>query len=227
MSRPRVVVLDHGSGNVRSAVRALDRAGAAVELTADPGAATAADGLAVPGVGAFAAVAAGVRAVGGDEVVRRRRVAGRPVLGICVGLQVLFDTSTEPGAGDRQGLGCWPGTVERLPVDRVPHMGWNTVAPDAGSGLFAGVERERFYFVHSYAVLAGGPLERAAGGSGDGSVPASAPDDRLGPRVTWCEHQGARFVAAVEDGPLCATQFHPEKSGDAGALLLANWVRSL
>jgi imidazole glycerol-phosphate synthase subunit HisH len=217
---PRVVVMDHGSGNVRSAVRALERVGAAVELTADPDAGLAADGLVVPGVGAFAAVAEGVRRVRGDVVVGRRLAGGRPVLGICVGLQVLFETSTEPGAGDRAGLAQWPGTVERLPVERVPHMGWNTVEPPAGTRLFAGVEDERFYFVHSYAVLADGadgPAEVAALGGGRMAAPG----------ITWAEHTGCRFVAAVENGPLAATQFHPEKSGDAGAVLLENWVRGL
>jgi glutamine amidotransferase len=217
---PRVVVMDHGSGNVRSAVRALERVGADVELTADPEAGEAADGLVVPGVGAFAAVVEGVRRVRGDVVVGRRLAGGRPVLGICVGLQVLFESSTEPGAGDRTGLGQWPGTVERLPVERVPHMGWNTVEAAAGSRLFAGLEDERFYFVHSYGVLADGvdgpaPVAELGGGH----LPA--------PRITWSEHQGSRFVAAVENGALSATQFHPEKSGDAGAGLLEHWVRGL
>ena len=212
MSRqPRVVVLDHGSGNVRSAVRALMRVGADVELTADAAAASDADGLVVPGVGAFETVVAGLRAVRGDEVVDRRLAGGRPVLGICVGLQVLFATGLEHGRRS-DGLGVWPGTVERLPADVVPHMGWNTVDVPDGSRLFAGVEGERFYFVHSYGVQRW---------EWDDSRSRLRP-----PLVTWAEH-GARFVAAVENGPLSATQFHPEKSGDAGAALLENWVRSL
>ena len=209
---PRVVVLDHGSGNVRSAVRALERVGADVELTADRAAAEGADGLVVPGVGAFATVVDGLRAVRGDRVVERRLAGGRPVLGICVGLQVMFAVGAEHGVRS-EGLGEWPGTVERLPADVVPHMGWNTVDVPAGSTLFRGVEAERFYFVHSYAVqrweLAADPTGRLAP-----------------PLVTWAEH-GARFVAAVETGPLSATQFHPEKSGDAGAQLLTNWIQSL
>jgi imidazole glycerol-phosphate synthase subunit HisH len=212
---PRVVVLDYGFGNVRSAVRALERVGAAVELTADRAAAEAADGLVVPGVGAFAAVVTGLRAVAGDRIVDRRLAGGRPVLGICVGLQVMFEKSTEFGQHDVAGLGQWPGTVQLLPAAVVPHTGWNTVEPPPGSELFAGVETERFYFVHSFAVqrweFADHPGERAR------MVP---------PAVTWAEH-GARFVAAVENGPLAATQFHPEKSGDAGATLLQNWVQQL
>lgn len=208
----RVVVLDYGSGNVRSAVRALQRVGAEVELTADADAALAADGLVVPGVGAFAAVAEGLRAVRGDQIVDRRLAGGRPVLGICVGLQVMFDRSVEHGS-TVPGLGEWPGVVERLKADVVPHMGWNLVDVPAGSRLFAGVEGERFYFVHSYGVLHW-----------------TLAEDRTGrmaaPLVTWAEH-GSRFVAAVENGPLAATQFHPEKSGDAGAQLLRNWVESL
>jgi imidazole glycerol-phosphate synthase subunit HisH len=213
--RPTVVVLDHGSGNVRSAVRALERVGAAVELTADAAAAEAADGLVVPGVGAFAAVLTGLRAVRGDRVVGRRLAGGRPVLGICVGLQAMFERSTEHGRGEVAGLGEWPGVVERLPAAVVPHMGWNTVDVPAGSDLFRGVEREHFYFVHSYAVQRWELVVR----HGERARFAEA-------AVTWCEY-GTRFVAAVENGPLAATQFHPEKSGDAGAHLLENWVKGL
>ena len=224
---PSVVVMDHGSGNVRSAVRALERAGADVTLTADQQAAMQADGLVVPGVGAFASVTEGIRAVDGEVTIGRRLAGGRPVLGICVGLQVLFEASTEPGAGDRRGLGQWPGTVRRLPAERVPHMGWNTVRAAPGSRLFEGIEDERFYFVHSYAVLA--PDQAPV----DGEEPDSEHVSLLGseriaaPLVTYAEHGGVRFVAAVENGALSATQFHPEKSGDAGAALLASWVRSL
>ncbi|GAB2683488.1 imidazole glycerol phosphate synthase subunit HisH [Thalassiella azotivora] len=213
MPAPRVVVLDYGSGNVRSAVRALERVGAHVELTADRASAQEADGLVVPGVGAFASVVQGLRAVRGDEVIGRRLAGGRPVLGVCVGLQVLFGTGLEHGRRS-EGLGEWPGVVERLPADVVPHMGWNTVDVPAGSRLFAGVESERFYFVHSYGVL------RWVGPTDDGTSRMRAP------LVTWSTH-GAPFVAAVENGPLSATQFHPEKSGDAGAELLRNWLATL
>jgi imidazole glycerol-phosphate synthase subunit HisH len=212
---PRVVVLDYGFGNVRSAVRALARVGAQVELTADRAAAADCDGLVVPGVGAFAAVVQGLRAVHGDRIVERRLAGGRRVLGICVGLQVMFEKSTEHGRQDVAGLGEWPGIVERLPAEVVPHMGWNVVEPPASTMLFAGVERERFYFVHSFAVQRWEFVER------HGDVARFTT-----PAVTWSEH-GARFVAAVENGALAATQFHPEKSGDAGAHLLENWVASL
>ena len=208
---PTVVVLDYGSGNLRSAVRALERAGAAVELTADRVAAEEADGLVVPGVGAFAACMSGLRAVDGPRAIGRRLAGGRPVLGICVGMQVLFERGVEHGV-ETAGCDEWPGAVERLQAPVVPHMGWNTVAVPDGSSLFTGVEGERFYFVHSYAA-------RTCDLHTDGRTRA--------PLVTWSEHGGDRFVAAVENGPLCATQFHPEKSGDAGAVLLRNWVASL
>lgn len=211
MSAASVVVLDYGSGNVRSAVRALERVGADVTLTADRAAAAEADGLVVPGVGAFAACAAGLRAVRGPELVGRRLAGGRPVLGICVGMQVLFDAGVEHGVR-AEGMGEWPGTVERLEASPLPHMGWNTVEVPPESSLFAGVEHERFYFVHSYGVRRW-------------ELP---PPERLRPpAVTWSEHDGDRFVAAVENGPLAATQFHPEKSGAAGLSLLENWVKGL
>jgi glutamine amidotransferase len=200
----RVVVLDHGSGNLRSAERALARAGADVEVTSDVAAAWDADGLVVPGVGAFAACMAGIEAVGGDTVVHDRLRAGRPVLGICVGMQVMFETGVEHGEQTR-GLGVLDGTVTRLNADIVPHMGWSTVRAPEESRLFAGVEHERFYFVHSYAAR-----------------PADL-DDAV---VTTAEH-GDHFVAGVERGALSATQFHPEKSGDAGAALLRNWLGML
>ncbi len=208
---PSVVVLDYGSGNTRSAVRALERAGAEVTLTADRAAAMDADGLVVPGVGAFAACVEGIRSVRGHEVIGRRLAGGRPVLGICVGMQVLFAHGVEHGV-DTEGLDEWPGVVERLQAPVVPHMGWNTVTVPDASSLFAGVEGERFYFVHSYGVRDW--VLRTNGRTRE-------------PLVTWAEHGGDRFVAAVENGPLSATQFHPEKSGDAGAALLRNWVQSL
>jgi glutamine amidotransferase len=209
-------VLDYGSGNVRSAVRALERAGAAVELTSSKAAALDADGLVVPGVGAYAACMAGLHAVKGPEIIGRRLAGGRPVLGICVGMQVLFGHGVEHGV-TTEGCGEWPGTVERLQAPVVPHMGWNTVDVPEGSALFAGVAGERFYFVHSYGVR-------------DWELVTN--NRTQAPGVTWSETgsvagAGDRFVAAVENGPLCATQFHPEKSGDAGARLLANWVGSL
>jgi glutamine amidotransferase len=200
--RPTVVVLDYGSGNLRSAERALARVGAEVSVTADGAAARTADGLVVPGVGAFAACMAGLSAVDGARTVAERLAAGAPVLGICVGMQVLFDSGDEHGVVT-DGLGVLAGKVRRLRAPILPHMGWNTVSPAHGSRLFAGLVPDiRFYFVHSYA---------ATGTDG---------------LVTTAEH-GERFVAAVEHGLVCATQFHPEKSGDAGAHLLANWLGTL
>ena len=206
-SVPRVAVLDYGSGNLHSVVRAVEAAGCETVLTADPGVVRQADGLVVPGVGAFAACMDGLRAVGGPALVGELLAAGRPVLGICVGHQVMFTTGDEHGTV-ASGIGVLPGVVERLTARRLPHMGWNTVEAAPGSRLFAGVADERFYFVHSYAV-------REAG-----ARPADA-------RVTWTTHDGDRFVAAVEWGSLSATQFHPEKSGEAGARLLRNWVSTL
>jgi glutamine amidotransferase len=209
-ANPTVVVLDYGSGNVHSAAKALEAAGARVELTADRERVAAADGLLVPGVGAFAAVMAGLESVRGPELIGRRLAGGRPVLGICVGMQVLFDRGIERGT-DTEGLGEWPGLVDELTAPVLPHIGWNTVDAPQDSVLFEGVRDERFYFVHSYAA-------RAWTLEGHG---AFAP-----PMVTWAEH-GERFVAAAENGALSATQFHPEKSGEAGIRLLGNWLRSL
>jgi glutamine amidotransferase len=208
----KVVVLDYGFGNVRSACRAARRAGAEVELTAAPKAVAAADGLIVPGVGAFAAVMEGLRRVDGPRLIERRLAGGRAVLGICVGLQVMFESGQEHGRR-AAGLGQWPGAVTRLKAPVVPHMGWSKVSPPAGSRLFEGVADQRFYFVHSYAAQAFPLAEGPAG--------PLAP-----PLVTWADH-GGPFVAAVENGPLAATQFHPEKSGDAGARLLKNWIGTL
>jgi glutamine amidotransferase len=208
--KPRVAVLDYGSGNLRSAQRALARVGADAEVTADQVAAQDADGLVVPGVGAFAACMAGLHAVGGEQIIAKRLAGSRPVLGICVGMQVLFEAGVEHGQRT-PGCGAWPGVVERLDAPILPHMGWNVVLPPAASVLLDGLDADQmFYFVHSYAVRQPPP---GAGQPG-------------GPLVTWAMH-GQPFVAAIEDGPLTATQFHPEKSGDAGATLLANWLATL
>jgi glutamine amidotransferase len=206
---PSVAVLDYGSGNLRSVVRAMEHAGADVELTSDFETCLAADGLVVPGVGAFEACMAGLRAVQGPRIIGARLAGGRAVLGICVGMQVLFDRGIEHGLTS-SGCGEWPGTVERLAAPIVPHMGWNTVEPSGPpSRMLAGLEGERFYFVHSYAVR---------------NWVLAAHERLTPPTVTWTSYGGDRFVAAVENGPLWATQFHPEKSGDAGARLLRNWL---
>jgi glutamine amidotransferase len=206
VTRRSVVVLDYGSGNLRSAQRALERVGTDVEVTSDRAAALAADGLVVPGVGAFEACMTGLRAIDGDAIIAERVVAGRPVLGVCVGMQILFARGVEFGV-QSTGCGQWPGEVTRLDAPVVPHMGWNVVDAAPGSRLFKGMDADtRFYFVHSYA--------------------AQTWEGDPGALLTWATH-AVRFLAAVEDGPLSATQFHPEKSGDAGAALLANWVEGL
>lgn len=210
-ARPSVAVLDYGSGNIRSAVRALERAGAEVTLTADPDTVMNAAGLVVPGVGAFASVMQALQQVGATRWIGRRVAGGRPVMGICVGHQILFEAGVEHGERT-EGMGEWPGMVEALPAPIVPHMGWNTVRPPEGSQLFRGIEDERFYFVHSYGVL---------DWDFDQTIAHIRP-----PQVTWAHH-GADFIAAVENGPLSATQFHPEKSGDAGMQLLTNWLETL
>lgn len=209
-SRPTVAVLDYGSGNVHSAVKALVLAGADAHLTDDREAIMAADGLVVPGVGAFRSVVDALRESRADQLIERRVAGGRPVLGICVGMQVMFEHGVERGA-DSMGLGQWPGAVTEIDAPVLPHMGWNTVEAGSGSTLFRGIESERFYFVHSYAAQRW-TLEPQA------PFPSAI--------VTWATH-GVPFVAAVENGPLTATQFHPEKSGQAGIRLLANWIASL
>ena len=206
MKAKSVVVLDYGSGNLRSAQRALQRVGASVDVTADLEAAAAADGLVVPGVGAFEACMTGLRGIGGERVISDRVADGRPVLGVCVGMQILFARGVEFGV-ETSGCGQWPGAVTRLDAPVIPHMGWNVVAGAPGTALFKGLDADaRFYFVHSYA--------------------AQQWEGRSEALLTWATH-GVPFLAAVEDGPLAATQFHPEKSGDAGAAVLSNWVEGL
>ena len=209
-AKKSVVLLDYGSGNVHSAAKALERAGANVELTADRQRVMDADGLVVPGVGAFAAVMAALNEVRGGELVERRLAGGRPVLGICVGMQVLFERGIEGGV-DTEGLGEWPGVVDELRAPVLPHMGWNTVEAPDDSVLFDGIRDKRFYFVHSYAAR---------------EWTLEAYGAFAAPRVTWAEH-GDRFVAAAENGPLSSTQFHPEKSGEPGIRLLRNWIGTL
>ena len=198
-----IAILDYGSGNLRSALRAFESAGKDVVLTSDYSVALEAEGLVVPGVGAFGACMQGLKSVRGDQLVRERAKYSRPTIGICVGMQILFAAGVEHG--DHQGVGMWPATVEKLEAEVLPHMGWNTVDVASGSTLFKGVEGESFYFVHSYGVtseVTGSSLQ------------------------SWTEYD-SKFLAAIEDGVISATQFHPEKSGDAGLHLIKNWVSSL
>jgi len=196
-----IAILDYGSGNLRSAQRAFETSGHEVVITSDYHVALNADGLVVPGVGAFASCMQGLISVRGDQIVRERIAAKRPTLGICVGMQILFAHGVEHGA--HEGVGVWNATVEKLTAPILPHMGWNTVSSATGSVLFSGVENQSFYFVHSYAVK-----------------------DSVGAHPTFAEY-GEKFLAAVEDGVIAATQFHPEKSGAAGLHLIKNWSNTL
>jgi glutamine amidotransferase len=196
-----IAILDYGSGNLRSAQRAFERSGSEVVVTSDRDTALNAAGLVVPGVGAFAACMRGLVAIGGDEIVRARVAAKRPTLGICVGMQILFRDGDEHASSElHKGVGIWQESITKLDAPILPHMGWNTVAVTGPSQLFKGIADQSFYFVHSYAAK-----------SSVGSVQG------------WTTH-GEKFLSAVEDGAICATQFHPEKSGDAGLELIKNWV---
>jgi imidazole glycerol-phosphate synthase subunit HisH len=232
-----VVVLDYGSGNLRSAERALAATGADVTVTDDLALAENADGLVVPGVGAYAACMAGIHEAKASPVISARIAARRPVLGICVGAQIMFEAGDEHGVVT-EGLGLLPGRVTRLPVKRVPHIGWNTVSAPPDSALFVGfAPQTRCYFVHSFAAFPDDVLRAAdaqpgpglatdKGSAGTADVIEARPVGRR-LKVTTTEHEGVVFVAAVEAGPLSVTQFHPEKSGAAGASLLRAWVATL
>lgn len=201
-----IAILDYGSGNLRSAQRAFETTGAEVVVTSDRKMALEANGLVVPGVGAFQSCMSGLVGIGGDEIIRERYSKQRPTLGICIGMQILFSEGLEPSlknAGSTPGVGIWQGSVSKLNSPVLPHMGWNTVSAAQGSILFEGVEDESFYFVHSYAAKMA-----------------------VGQKVSWTEY-GERFVSAIEDGVMSATQFHPEKSGSAGLRLIKNWTTTL
>jgi imidazole glycerol-phosphate synthase subunit HisH len=200
VTRPSVAVLDYGVGNLHSAAKALDRAGADVRVVATVKDADGTAGLVVPGVGAYGACLTGLASAGGAAAIAGWLEGGRPLLGICVGMQLLFEASEEGPVSD--GVGVIAGKIRRLtgPV-KIPHIGWDEVAVRPGSRLFAGLkDGTRFYFVHSYAP------------EPDGVAVAAV-----------CDY-GGRFAAAVEQGNLFGTQFHPEKSGAAGLALLANFV---
>ncbi|MCX6430547.1 MAG: imidazole glycerol phosphate synthase subunit HisH [Actinobacteria bacterium] len=200
-----IAILDYGSGNLRSAQRAFAASGADVVVTSDEKICLDAKGLVVPGVGAFQACMRGLLAVNGDEIIRARFAADRPTLGICVGMQILFASSSESSRDGSilPGVGMWNESIARLSAPVLPHMGWNTVESPKNSVLFRGISEESFYFVHSFAAK-----------------------ESDAPVVTWSEY-GERFVASAEDGSLSATQFHPEKSGGAGLRLIKNWVESI
>ncbi len=210
MTKPEVAILDYGSGNIRSAEQALVKAGAEVVITSDLSKCLSAAGLVVPGVGAFDHCVKSVVELGADRIIDQRLIAQRPVLGICVGMQMMFETGTE-GGKESPGLGQWPGKVTKLTAKVIPHMGWNTVTSPSESILFNDLMDEYFYFVHSYAAL---------------EFPLTGDSTLLPPLVSHTEYEG-RFVSAVENGPLSAVQFHPEKSGDAGIGLLRNWIGTL
>jgi len=196
-----IAILDYGSGNLRSAQRAFERSGSEVVVTSDRDTALNAAGLVVPGVGAFAACMRGLVAIGGNEIVRARVAAKRPTLGICVGMQILFrDGDEHANSTPHDGVGIWQESITKLVAPILPHMGWNTVAVTGPSQLFTGIADQSFYFVHSYAAKSS-----------------------VGSAQAWTTH-GEKFLSAVEDGAICATQFHPEKSGDAGLELIKNWV---
>ena len=199
-----IAILDYGSGNLRSAERAFATSGKNVVVTSDRAVALAADGLVVPGVGAFAACMNGLNAVDGAAIIGERIAKERPVLGICIGMQILFSRGTEHSEnGIHAGVGLWDAEVSKLNAPILPHMGWNTIETASDSNLFKGIEDQSFYFVHSYAAK-----------------------QTVGKVQSWSTH-GERFLAAVEDGYVSATQFHPEKSGDAGLALIKNWTQSL
>ena len=238
----RIQVLDYGFGNVRSMVHALSQLGVDAQISADQDMAMKADGLVIPGVGAYGACMAGLRAVGGDRIILDRLTQGLPVLGVCIGLQIMFQFGDEDGRSE-PGMGLIPGRVTKLDADVVPHMGWDHVQAPQGTQLLAGVQDQRFYFVHSYAAMAVQGDDRAGETQHDLALRVSALNEQSGsqpesgktsqgvtfgePLVTWATYGRSRFVAAYECGPLSATQFHPEKSGQAGARLLTNWVRTL
>lgn len=199
----RAAVLDYDAGNVRSAKRGVEAAGLAAVITADPDVASAADALVIPGVGHFGTCSRRLRERGLETVVRSFIADGRPVLGICVGMQLLYAGSEE---SDEPGLGLLPGSVVRFPTDAVvPHMGWDVIDVARPDPLLDGLDGQRLYFAHSYFAV---------------------PDDAEHV-LARCQYGGERFPCVVREGSVIGTQFHPEKSGAVGARVLANWVAML
>lgn len=208
--KPTIAIADYGIGNLGSLANAFEHHGANVLITSRGDELVEADGMVLPGNGAFGASKQAMDKLSIPRWLGQRVAGGRPVLGICVGHQILFEESSE--FGTHEGMGEWPGTVEKLPATTVPHLGWNTIRPADNSVLFAGLADDRFYFAHSYAVLKW---------TFDQGIEAMSP-----PQVSWAEH-GSDFIAAVENGPLTGVQFHPELSGKAGLQLLNNWLGTL
>ena len=196
----KIALLDYGSGNLHSVAKALELAGGEVSLVSRADQLEQASALVVPGVGAFAACMAGIRAQGADELILNWIAAGRKLLGICVGHQVLFESGDEHGIVTA-GLGVFSGQVTKLNAQRLPHMGWNEVTfPELAP--FTNVVGQRCYFVHSYAAH------------------SDVPDCE----IAWAQHEDDRFIAAIHKDGITATQFHPEKSGQAGLQLLHDWL---
>ncbi len=205
-----IVVLDYGSGNIRSVQKGLQKVGANVVVSNDFETCLNAEGLIIPGVGAFAACMQGINKYRGSEIVDKRLAGNRFVLGICVGMQVMFENGLEHGV-KTTGLQQWPGDVTEIKASILPHMGWNNVQVANESKLFKGVETEKFYFVHSFAAK---------------DLDLQGTEKIDAPLKHFATH-GEKFLASVENGPLSATQFHPEKSGEAGLQLLSNWLETV
>ncbi|MEI8223110.1 MAG: imidazole glycerol phosphate synthase subunit HisH [Actinomycetes bacterium] len=195
-----IAILDYGSGNLRSAQRAFALTGHDVLLTSKRSEFLKADAFVVPGVGAYGACMKQLEEIDGRGAVSDAVNSGKPIFGICVGMQILFTSGSEKGK--HLGLGYFPGDVSLINAPVLPHIGWNDV--NATSPIFHGVESEKFYFVHSYA----------------------AKNDVESAQVSWTTY-GERFVAAISKENIFATQFHPEKSGDAGAKLIENWAKQI
>jgi glutamine amidotransferase len=207
---PTIAIADYGIGNLGSLTNALEFCGANVVLTDQSQELLNADGMVLPGNGAFGASKIAMQERSILRWLGQRVAGGRPVLAVCVGFQILFESSEE--FGTHEGMGEWPGTVQKLPTEAVPHIGWSEVTPEPDSVLFAGLENERFYFSHSYGVL-----DWDFDQGNEAMVP---------PQVSWAHHD-ADFIAAIENGPLTGVQFHPELSGRAGLTLMKNWLGTL